>query len=50
MLTMHGKKDYLDQAMSNGADGFILKGNMDQELDSTIRAVRCGKVYLSPLP
>ena len=49
ILTVHREKEYLNNALLNGADGYILKQEMDQELYSAIQAVRCGKVYLSPL-
>ncbi|MGA7577371.1 MAG: response regulator transcription factor [Desulfobaccales bacterium] len=47
ILTVHKEKDYLDQAMMNGVDGYILKQDMDQELYSGIQAVRRGVVYIS---
>ncbi len=47
ILTVHKEKDYLDQAMMNGVDGYILKQDMDQELSSGIQAVRRGEVYIS---
>ncbi len=47
ILTVHREKDYLDQAMMNGVDGYILKQDMDQELSSGIQAVRRGEVYIS---
>ena len=47
ILTVHKEKDYLDQAMMNGVDGYILKQDMDQELYSGIQAVRRGEVYIS---
>ena len=49
ILTFHGEKDYLHQAMLTGVDGYILKKDMDQELSSAIQAVRRGKAYISPL-
>ncbi|MGB7912962.1 MAG: response regulator transcription factor [Desulfobaccales bacterium] len=54
ILTIHREKDYLDQAMTNGVEGYILKQDLDQELFSGIQAVRRGEVYIShsmnPLP
>jgi DNA-binding NarL/FixJ family response regulator len=47
ILTLHGEKDYLYQAMLHGVNGYILKEDMDQELYSAIQAVRRGKVYIS---
>ena len=54
ILTVHMEKDYLNQALMNRVDGYILKQDMDQELQSAIRAVRGGEVYIShsmnPMP
>ncbi|MGA8573023.1 MAG: response regulator transcription factor [Desulfobaccales bacterium] len=47
ILTVHMEKDYLNHAMINGVDGYILKQDMDQELYSGIQAVRRGEVYIS---
>ena len=49
ILTAHNGKDFLDQAISNGVDGYILKQEMDEELYPAIQAVRSGKFYISPL-
>jgi DNA-binding NarL/FixJ family response regulator len=47
ILTMHRDKNYLNQAMINRFDGYILKQDMDQELYRGIQAVRRGDVYIS---
>jgi DNA-binding NarL/FixJ family response regulator len=49
ILTIHNGKDFLDRAISNGVDGYILKQEMDEELNPAIQAVRSGKFYISPL-
>jgi DNA-binding NarL/FixJ family response regulator len=49
MLTMHKEKEYLRQAVSAGADGYLLKEDADQELFSAIERIRMGKMYLSPI-
>jgi DNA-binding NarL/FixJ family response regulator len=49
ILTVHNEKDYLDQAISNGVDGYTLKQEMDEELYSAIQSVRSGQLYISPL-
>lgn len=49
ILTVHNEKDYLDQAMLNRVDGYILKQGMDEELQPAIQSVRSGKFYISPL-
>jgi len=46
VLTMH--KEYLHQAMSAGADGYLLKEDADRDLFSAIENIRQGRVYISP--
>jgi DNA-binding NarL/FixJ family response regulator len=46
ILTMH--KEYLHQALSAGADGYLLKEDADRDLFSAIENIRQGRVYLSP--
>jgi len=46
VLTMH--KEYLQQAISTGADGYLLKEDADRDLFSAIDHIRQGRVYLSP--
>ncbi len=48
ILTSHREKEYLQQAMLNGVDGYLLKEDMDQELYSAIQDIRRGKVVISP--
>jgi len=48
ILTMHKDKEYLHQAISAGADGYLLKEDADTELFSAIDMVRQGKIYVSP--
>ena len=45
VLTMH--KEYVHQALSAGADGYLLKEDADHDLFSAIENIRQGKVYLS---
>jgi DNA-binding NarL/FixJ family response regulator len=46
VLTMH--MEFLHQALSAGADGYLLKEDVDRELFSAIADIRQGKVHLSP--
>jgi len=46
VLTMH--KEYLQQAMSAGADGYLLKEDADRDLFSAIENIRQGRAYISP--
>lgn len=48
MLTMHKSKEYFSQAMSAGADGYLVKDDSDKELLVAIETIRGGKTYLSP--
>jgi DNA-binding NarL/FixJ family response regulator len=49
ILTMHKKKDYLNDALSAKVDGYLLKEDAARELISAIETIRQGEVYLSPL-
>jgi len=48
ILTMHRDKEYLYQAISSGADGYLLKDDADTELFSAIRKIGEGGFYISP--
>jgi DNA-binding NarL/FixJ family response regulator len=49
VLTMHKKKEFLRQALRDGADGFLLKEDAGGELIRAVQTVRNGGNYLSPL-
>jgi len=49
VLTMHKKKEFLRQALRDGADGFLLKEDAGGELIRALQTVRNGGKYLSPL-
>jgi len=48
ILTMHKDKEYLYQALSSGAMGYLLKEDADRELFAAIGRIRQGKTYVSP--
>jgi len=48
VLTMYKDKELLHQAISSGADGYVLKEDSDKELYSAIEKVREEKIYISP--
>jgi len=48
VLTMHRDMEYLHQAISSGAHGYLLKEDADSELFSAINKVKQGKIYISP--
>jgi DNA-binding NarL/FixJ family response regulator len=49
ILTMYKDKDFLFQAVSAGADGYLVKEDADIELCNAIDTVRQGGSYISPL-
>ena len=49
ILTLHNRREYVDQASLAGADGYLLKDEMDKELLSAIEVLRQGSTYMSPL-
>jgi len=48
MLTMHKEEEYLYQAISAGADGYLLKEDAEKELFTAIESIQTGKIYISP--
>ena len=46
ILTMHDDKHYMNQALQNGASGYVLKKAADTELITAIRAVLMGEIYV----
>jgi DNA-binding NarL/FixJ family response regulator len=49
ILTLHNRREYVDQARRAGAEGYLLKEEVDKELHSAITTLRRGGTYLSPL-
>ena len=49
ILTMHRNKEYLLQALSAKADGYLLKEDTDTQLIAAIESIRAGKIFLSHL-
>jgi len=49
ILTMHKNKEYLIQALSARADGYLLKEDADTQLMAAIESIRQEKIFLSPL-
>jgi DNA-binding NarL/FixJ family response regulator len=49
VLTMHKKKEFVQQAMEAGAEGFLLKEDADSELLQAITALKEGQRFISPL-
>jgi DNA-binding NarL/FixJ family response regulator len=49
ILTMHRKKEFIHQALTDGADGFLLKEDPGGELIKAVHAIQKGGKYLSSL-
>ena len=49
ILTIHKEEEYLQQAISAGAEGYLLKEDASNQLFSAIETIRGGGVYVSPL-
>ena len=50
ILSMHRDKEYLSQAISNGAEGYLLKEDVGEQLLFAIEMIRGGRVYVPPFP
>jgi DNA-binding NarL/FixJ family response regulator len=48
-LTMYGEREYLYQAISTGAEGYLLKSDLAAELEDAITTIMRGNHYISPL-
>lgn len=48
VLTMHANPEYVQRAITDGADGYLLKDSAVQDLVAAIDAVRSGRAYYSP--
>jgi CheY-like chemotaxis protein len=49
ILTIHKDREYVDVALSAGADGYLLKEDAHTVLFSAIETIRQGGAYVSPL-
>ena len=45
---MHKEEEYLYQAISAGANGYLLKDDAEKELFTAIDNIKRGKIYISP--
>ena len=48
-LSMHKDKEYFGRAIINGAEGYLLKENVDKELLPAIEMIQQGGVYVPSL-
>jgi len=49
ILTMHNNREYLEEALAVGAEGFLLKEGADTELVGAINKILQGEIYITPL-
>jgi DNA-binding NarL/FixJ family response regulator len=49
IMTLHNRREYVDYARLVGAEGYLLKDEVDKELLAAIATLRRGGKYLSPL-
>jgi DNA-binding NarL/FixJ family response regulator len=49
ILSMHRNREYLEQALACGVDGYLLKEDADLSLHTAIETVCAGKTFISPL-
>lgn len=48
ILTIHNYKEYAEQALSFGAEGYLLKEELGDELLPAITSLRQGETFISP--
>jgi DNA-binding NarL/FixJ family response regulator len=48
VLTMYGNGAYISRALAAGADGYLLKENVPEELIAAIESIQKGRKYVSP--
>ena len=50
ILSMHKDREYLSQAISYGAEGYLIKESVDKELLPAIEMIMQGRLYVPPFP
>jgi DNA-binding NarL/FixJ family response regulator len=50
MLSMHASGYYIEQAFQAGADGYVVKDVLEQEIIEALQSVKAGKRYLGTVP
>ncbi len=48
LLTVHNEEEFFDEAIQNGAKGYLLKDSVVEDIIAAIRAVVGGQNYVSP--
>jgi DNA-binding NarL/FixJ family response regulator len=49
VLTMHKSREYLEESLAAGADGYVVKETLDLELLPAVAALRAGGTYIAHL-
>jgi two-component system response regulator NreC len=49
MLSMHADEFHVEEALRSGADGYVVKDALENEIIDAVRAVTAGKRYLSKM-
>lgn len=49
ILTVHKEEEYFHEAISAGAEGYLVKGDLSADLLVAVEKVRQGETYVSPL-
>jgi len=49
IMTMHKEREYLYEAISAGAEGYLLKEDAEKELFAAVETLREGKGFISPI-
>ena len=49
VLSMHARRDYVQQALEVGASGYLIKDCALEDLSAALAAVSKGRMYLSPI-
>ena len=50
ILSMHKDKEYLSQAILEGAEGYLIKETVDKELLPAVETIMRGRLYVPPFP
>jgi two-component system response regulator NreC len=48
ILSMHGSRAFVAQALQNGATGYVLKDSTEEDLSHAVREAAAGRRFLSP--
>ena len=48
VLSMHKEREFFNNAIKEGANGYLLKNDADQELFVALKKISTGNIYISP--